>query len=118
MRNHPTAKSTEMVKPKMGQKDMNKTGIRRTEQREATNIERMCQELGDDAIHSLYKAYRVTAAAIPKSANKRAHWTVEPDECREASNLDGRTRFSRPAVQLSTRNTRRKAATLQHAVNS
>ena len=46
--------------------------MRRTKKKETTDIERMCQELGDDAIQSLHQAYRLTAAAIYKSAKKRA----------------------------------------------
>jgi hypothetical protein len=46
--------------------------MRRTKKKEPTDIERMCQELGDDAVRSLHQAYCLTAAAIYKSAKKRA----------------------------------------------
>ena len=46
--------------------------MRRTKKKELTDIERMCQELGDDAIRTLHQAYRLTAAAILRSAEKRA----------------------------------------------
>lgn len=46
--------------------------MRRTKKKEPTEIECMCQELGDDAIRSLHQAYRLTAAAVFRSATKRA----------------------------------------------
>jgi hypothetical protein len=60
-----------MKKPK-GRNDMKKTSMKRTQQEEPTDIEQMCQELGDDAIKSMHQAYRLTAAAILRSAEKRA----------------------------------------------
>jgi len=55
-----------------GRKDMKKTNTKRKKQNGPTDIERMCQELGDDAIRNLHQAYRLTAAAIYRSATKRA----------------------------------------------
>lgn len=46
--------------------------MRRPKKKEPTEIQRMCQELGDDAIRSLHQAYRLTAAAVFRSAKKRA----------------------------------------------
>jgi len=46
--------------------------MRRTKKKEPTDLERMCQELGDDAVRSLHQAYRLTAAAIYRAAKKRA----------------------------------------------
>jgi hypothetical protein len=46
--------------------------MRRTKKNKQTDFERLCQELGEEPIQRLYEAYRLTAAAIVRSAKKRA----------------------------------------------
>jgi hypothetical protein len=46
--------------------------MKRTKQNEQTDFERLCQELGEEPIRRLSEAYRLTAAAIFRSAKKRA----------------------------------------------
>jgi len=62
------------VKPKAegGEHDMNKTNTRRTKKNEPTDFERLCQELGKEPIQRLYEAYRLTAAAVLRAAQKKA----------------------------------------------
>ena len=60
-----------MKKPK-ARTTMKKLNMRRTQQREPSELERMCQELGDDAVKSVHEAYRLTATSIFRSAKKRA----------------------------------------------
>jgi hypothetical protein len=46
--------------------------MRRTKTKERTDFEILCDELGEEPIRKLYEVYRLTAAAIFRSAKKRA----------------------------------------------
>jgi hypothetical protein len=46
--------------------------MKRTKTKERTDFEILCDELGEEPIKRLYEAYRLTAAAVFRSAKKRA----------------------------------------------
>jgi hypothetical protein len=57
-----------------------KTKITMTDEERERHFHRLCDELGEDTIQKLHKAYELTAGALYRRAKQRAEAELQKDE--------------------------------------
>jgi hypothetical protein len=57
-----------------------KTKMTMTDAERERHLHRLCEELGEDTIQKLHKAYELTAGALYKQAKRRAEAELRKDE--------------------------------------